>query len=174
MKHLEPFGPNAEENIRRVEKGEKVKFPADYREFLLTIGGGVFPTVQDSPEENRPELLRISGQSDGETIDDRIRVLFGCIHEQNWHYDIEGNLRLMFGSEDNPHKIIPIALTDHQNMFVMMLNKRKKDCGYIYYYDMQALFDISEGDDNCFYYLADNFTEFAELINNEDQMLMTM
>ena len=46
VKNLKPFGPNKEENIQRVEMGEKVKFPADYREFLLTIGGGIFCRVR--------------------------------------------------------------------------------------------------------------------------------
>ena len=66
IKNLKPFGPNKEENIQRVENGEDVKFPEDYREFLLTIGGGIFHQVRNPNaglEDGVTDLVKATGKT---------------------------------------------------------------------------------------------------------------
>ena len=166
VENLEPVGPNKEENIRRVENGEEVKFPADYREFLLTVGGGMFPNVRELPKENRPKILGISALSDGVEFFDRIRALFGCICEQNLKYDIENTLWQWDWDEEaieNPYKIIPIGISECGNLFVMELSKEYY--GNISYVDRQELFDITKEEEAYFFPIADSFTELLEMIN---------
>ncbi|MBE6953114.1 MAG: SMI1/KNR4 family protein [Ruminococcaceae bacterium] len=173
MKNFKPFGPNKEENIQRVEKGEKVKFPADYREFLLTVGGGIYPQVKNpnaGPEDNvlyDKKPLGFKFRSDGEWILDRFEILYGCLRNGHPEYDIESRLWVWDANEDdyeNPDKIIPIGRTQYGNTLVLLLNK--KEYGNVGYWDAKEIVDNPDGDYGITI-LTNTFTEFLEKLNDE-------
>lgn len=174
IKNLKPFGPNKEENILRVETGEDVKFPEDYREFLLTIGGGIFHQVrnpnaglEDGVTDSDFRPIGIPCESNGEKFTDRFEILFGCIRQQNLKYDIENTLWQWDGSEEaygNSEKVIPIGRTEYGNTLIMFLNK--KEYGQVVYYDHECLLDDFDGEPGL-YILANSFTEFVEILNDK-------
>lgn len=131
-------GPSIRESdIESLEGKLNVEFPVDYRQFLLSVNGGV-PTYR---------LTSVSGIGD---------VLVDCLLGIGSNNDIE--LWLSELSGDLPVRFVPIGFDPGGNTFLLNTGNTRFQSG-VYYWDSTRHFPLSTESNNTFW-MADSFSAF--------------
>ena len=143
---LKQFNCIKEEQINEIERLLKIKFPEDYRAFLLKNNGGVV-------EKNEENVIQVKNIEEEIIID----VLFGIVEKEE--SDIcYWNQKMI---EDMLKDALIIGDDIIQGFIVMLCSGENKG---IYYWDDAYNFQNSN-DENNMYWIADSFDEFIKLLS---------
>ena len=143
---IKSFGKTVENDIKNLEKVLNIKFPNDYKNFLLKTNGGSIPN------DNTNEIVL---KNIGKIIN--IDILYG-VNTDNSCFDIEYWTKKYIDDLFEKTVIIGDSL---QNGFIVMICDGNNDG--VYYYDDSYYFDESN-DENNVYIISKNFTEFLDMI----------
>ncbi|MBZ0320168.1 MAG: SMI1/KNR4 family protein [Anaerolineae bacterium] len=140
--------PITDADIQAVEQQLNIKFPDDYRRFLLAHNGGrpklgVF-LIPDDPIPNQSSILN----------------WFYCIDPTDYNYDILRNAEIF--KDRMPPEFIPIGEDPGGNQICLVISGEDK--GMIFFWDHEQEMDEGEPPtyDNLFF-IADNIDD---LLNN--------
>ena len=144
--YLKQFASIKDDEINEIEKKLKVKFPKDYREFLLKYNGGIV-------EKNNKNAINVKNIEENIVID----VLFGIVEKEEsdiyyWNQQMK---------EDMMEGAVLIGDDIIQGFIVMFCNGDNKG---IYYWDDAYNFQNSD-DENNMYWIANSFNEFIKLLS---------
>lgn len=144
--YLKQFAGIKDDEINEIEKKLKVKFPKDYREFLLKYNGGIV-------EKNNKNAINVKNIEENIVID----VLFGIVEKEEsdiyyWNQQMK---------EDMMEGAVLIGDDIIQGFIVMFCHDDNKG---IYYWDDAYNFQNSD-DENNMYWIANSFNEFIKLLS---------
>ena len=144
--YLKQFASIKDDEINEIEKKLKVKFPKDYREFLLKYNGGIV-------EKNNKNAINVKNIEENLVID----VLFGIVEKEEsdiyyWNQQMK---------EDMMEGAVLIGDDIIQGFIVMFCHGDNKG---IYYWDDAYNFQNSD-DENNMYWIANSFNEFIKLLS---------
>lgn len=147
---LEQFNDIKKEKIDKVEKKLKIKFPEDYREFLLEYNGGIV-------EKNEENSIRVQNIEEEIIVD----VLFGIVEEEEadicyWNQQMK---------EDMLDGALIIGDDIIQGFIVIICYGENKG---VYYWDDAYNFKNSD-DENNMYWIASSFNEFIKLLGKRSK-----
>ena len=143
---IKSFGKTDENDIKSLEKVLNIRFPNDYKDFLLKTNGGSIPN------DNTNEIVL---KNIGKIIN--IDILYG-VNTDNSCFDIEYWTKKYIDDLFEKTVIIGDSL---QSGFIVMICDGNNDG--VYYYDDSYYFDESN-DENNVYIISNNFTEFLDMI----------
>jgi hypothetical protein len=129
-----------EAEVAALEAKIKVRFPDDFRKFLLTYNGGYFrdpvitPTTEGCPED---ALIFISG-----------------LRPSHPEAELGNEVDLAMFDDNDPPQLLPIGATPLGSLIVLDVVRDEDGFGNIYF--KQAFGDC--------YYLADNIEHFFSLL----------
>ena len=143
---IKSFGKTVENDIKSLEKVLNIKFPNDYKDFLLKTNGGSIPNdnTNEIVLKNIKKIINID-------------ILYG-VNTDNSCFDIEYWTKKYIDDLFEKTVIIGDSL---QNGFIVMICDGNNDG--VYYYDDSYYFDESN-DENNVYIISNNFTEFLDMI----------
>ncbi len=136
----ERFPLPTESEVAALEAKIKVRFPDDFRKFLLAYNGGYFsdpvitPTTEGCPED---ALIFISG-----------------LHPSHPEAELGSDVDLEVFEDNDPPQLLPIGATPLGSLILLDVVRDEDGFGNIYF--KQAFGDC--------YYLADNIEHFFSLL----------
>ena len=149
MKMLEINGGLAPEKVDALEKEFNLHLPADYRQFLLEVGGG----VADEDEDNE---IRVEDLNDAISV----AVLYG-IGNQPAHCSIEKAMR-DYGDEIPPNSVI----FGHECYGSYLVLECDGENAGVWFWDDCCEYEATT--EECgVYFVADSFTEFINLLDGK-------
>ena len=149
MKMLKIYGGLAPEKIDAMEKEFNLHLPADYRQFLLEVGGG----VADEDEDNE---IRVEDLNDAISV----AVLYG-IGNQPAHCSIEKAMR-DYGDEIPPNSVI----FGHECYGSYLVLECDGENAGVWFWDDCCEYEATT--EECgVYFVADSFTEFINLLDGK-------
>ena len=135
---------NCEDDVRNIEDSIDVKFPNDYREFLLTYNGGVpEPScflISNHPEEILP-----------------IQLFFG-IETSSISVSIIWNFKNY--RDRVPDNLLPIGCSDFNDL--ICLDLYENNYGHIVFWDLTG--ECGKHNLNNVYEICDSFSDFLSLL----------
>ena len=149
MKMLKIYGGLAPEKVDALEREFNLHLPADYRQFLLEVGGGV-------ADEDKYNEIRVEGLNDAISV----AVLYS-IGNQPAHCSIEKAMR-DYGDEIPPNSVI-IGIECYDGYLVLECDGR--NAGVWFWDDCWEYEATSE--ENIVYPVADSFTAFINRVGGK-------
>lgn len=149
MKMLKIYGGLAPEKIDAMEKEFNLHLPADYRQFLLEVGGG----VADEDEDNE---IRVEDLNDAISV----AVLYG-IGNQPAHCSIEKAMR-DYGDEIPPNSVI----FGHECYGSYLVLECDGENAGVWFWDDCCEYEATTEEFGV-YFVADSFTEFINLLGGK-------
>lgn len=142
---LKQFNNIKKDRINKIEKELEIKFPEDYRKFLLKYNGGIV-------EKNGENSIRVQNIEEEIIID----TLFGIVEEEEadisyWNQQMK---------EDMLNSALIIGDDIIQGFIVIICYGENKG---VYYWDDAYNFKNSD-DENNMYWIASSFNEFIKLL----------
>lgn len=127
--------------LSELERRIAVRFPDDYRQFILNFNGGYF---------NEPEILTHDEDSRGSAL--------MCMHgigAPNWDAELGEPAAIGLFEENDPPQLVPIGFTGSGSL-ILLVTRIGEDYGAIF---LKKAF----GD---FYHIADGIEEFFGLLRS--------
>ena len=149
MKMLKIYGGLAPEKIDAMEKEFNLHLPADYRQFLLEVGGG----VADEDEYNE---IRVEDLNDAISV----AVLYG-IGNQPAHCSIEKAMR-DYGDEIPTNSVI----FGHECYGSYLVLECDGENAGVWFWDDCCEYEATT-EESGVYFVADSFTEFINLLGGK-------
>ena len=149
MKMLKIYGGLAPEKIDAMEKEFNLHLPADYRQFLLEVGGG----VADEDEYNE---IRVEDLNDAISV----AVLYG-IGNQPAHCSIDKAMR-DYGDEIPPNSVI----FGHECYGSYLVLECDGENAGVWFWDDCCEYEATTEEFGV-YFVADSFTEFINLLGGK-------
>ena len=142
---LKQFNNIKKDRIDKIEKELEIKFPEDYRKFLLKYNGGIV-------EKNGENSIRVQNIEEEIIID----TLFGIVEEEEadisyWNQQMK---------EDMLDRELIIGDDIIEGFLVIICYGENKG---VYYWDDAYNFKNSD-DENNMYWIASSFNEFIKLL----------
>ena len=149
MKMLKIYGGLAPEKVDALEKEFNLHLPADYRQFLLEVGGG----VADEDEYNE---IRVEDLNDAISV----AVLYG-IGNQPAHCSIEKAMR-DYGDEIPPNSVI----FGHECYGSYLVLECDGENAGVWFWDDCCEYEATS-EENIVYPVADSFTAFINRVGGK-------
>ena len=149
MKMLEINGGLAPEKVDALEKEFNLHLPADYRQFLLEVGGGV-------ADEDKYNEIRVEGLNDAISV----AVLYS-IGNQPAHCSIEKAMR-DYGDEIPQNSVI----IGHECYGSYLVLECDGENAGVWFWDDCCEYEATTEEFGV-YFVADSFTEFINLLDGK-------
>ena len=174
VRNMKSFGELTEKQVNKLEKEVSLPLPADYREFLMRIGGAsvgeeefniTYPEayLKKLPvDQIDPEKSHLVSVPDLQTKV-WVRMLYGyenCPKEM----DIPHMMESM--EDELIDGVLLIGESFQNGYFIMLCEDEDGDAGAVYYWNADYMFQDPD-DENNTYWVADSFTEFLQMLNGE-------
>ena len=174
IKNMNIFGGLTSKQIEKLEKEVSLPLPADYREFLMCIGGASVDEEEFNVTYPEAYLTKLTAdQIDPEKshlvlVPDLkthvwVRELYGY---QNCPTSVEITSRMKDLADELIDGVLLIGESFQNGYFILLCKDEGGEEGSVYYWNADYMFQDPD-DENNTYWVADSFTEFLQMLNGE-------